>query len=634
MSELSKPFNIPSHKVDETINELGKMPFGSLIGNILSACVDAQNDAANTAWMYTQEVLKEKDPVVFTFQEAGQMKKLSVPLITIVPLPYLKLDNIDIDFDAEVSVNNDWSNDFLVKVNNNTTEANSVQLVKGTSNMHIGINAGTTDMPAGLAMLMNYMGGGLVVEDVPKGGLGSTNTGERTDDLSPNRPSRPVTRPHTSQFHTQRTSQSTSQKGSGYANFNGLMDNLQNNTQTLAEKEQQRRLEEQRRREEEMRREDEERRRREEEERRQEEERMRMQEEQAQREEEERRRREQEEWQMRQDEERRRQDEEEQRRMQEGTAPMPQGVYFNDGNNSFDNPANYVGTPLKALHVNWTRPSTMVPGNDYQIADLDILTTILSALLWRKFNGPIKLYTDTIGLSYYERLGMTDLWNGGIDTATLENIPESVPADIFWAAGKIYAIANESVPFVMMDTDLLVWQSLSQFIGQNPVMAFHPETLNDYNSCYLPYDQLKKPAGYRLDSRWDWTQNPVNTALTYFADTMEANDFKGYYTTNAIKFMRNNTERPGEMVSQMVFAEQRLFAMCGKMHFGGVPTFLARADEQGKPFTHIWGNKATARDNANVNRQLCAKLCAIIHTHFSDSYFPPQVREILERFKV
>ena len=53
MKDLSKPFSIPSHRTSDLVAELGKMPVGGLIGNILAACVDAQTHAADTAWMYT-----------------------------------------------------------------------------------------------------------------------------------------------------------------------------------------------------------------------------------------------------------------------------------------------------------------------------------------------------------------------------------------------------------------------------------------------------------------------------------------------------------------------------------------------------------------------------------------------------
>ena len=84
MKDLSKPFSIPSHRTSDLVAELGKMPVGGLIGNILAACVDAQTHAADTAWMYTQKTLENKDPIVFNFKDKDGMKRLEVPLFTIV----------------------------------------------------------------------------------------------------------------------------------------------------------------------------------------------------------------------------------------------------------------------------------------------------------------------------------------------------------------------------------------------------------------------------------------------------------------------------------------------------------------------------------------------------------------------
>ena len=571
MRDLSTPFNIPAHKTDELVTEMGKMPFGSLIGNILSACVDAQNDAAEAAWKYTQEVLKEKDPIVFTFQEGETMKKLSVPLITIVPLPYLRLDNIDIDFDAEVNVNTERSKQFLVTVNTQETktEGESFNVVKGNANMHIGINAGTTDMPAGLAMLMQMMGDGLVVKDVYEvpardelGQLAGSLVNHVDNavsgivrSLEPYAPETPRTKPQppSSQPPTSRPATSwtglpssgsgqTSQRSSGssYSDFNGLMYSLRAN-----------------------------------------------------------------------------------------------GAYFTGGE-VIDNPAKYNGGPLTGIHVNWTKPSySQQQGvtTPYQLSDCDLLSTILSALLWRKANGPIKLYTDNRGLAYYNSMEMTNLWNGGIDIERLNNIPDTIPADIFWAAGKIYAAKTEKTPFAMLDTDLMVWQSIRNSIGPRAIVAFHPETLQGYNSCYLPYEQLKKPPKYRPDPDWDWNQNPVNTALTYYGNSADGRAFRNDYTNAAITFMTGNTERPKEMVSQMVFAEQRIYAMCAKKRFGAVPTFMAREGDPDEPFTHIWGNKAVARDNAAANFELCSEMARLITRMFADVPLSPQVMTIINKYR-
>ena len=58
---------------------------------------------------------------------------------------------------------------------------------------------------------------------------------------------------------------------------------------------------------------------------------------------------------------------------------------------------------MKALHINSTLP---FQGAEFFIEDPIILCTILSALMWRKLNGEIKLYTDKVGYDYYKRVGL------------------------------------------------------------------------------------------------------------------------------------------------------------------------------------------------------------------------------------
>ena len=52
---------------------------------------------------------------------------------------------------------------------------------------------------------------------------------------------------------------------------------------------------------------------------------------------------------------------------------------------------------VKGFHSNWTRPFfTLNKDKEYFIEDFEILTTILSALKWREFNGSIKMITDIL----------------------------------------------------------------------------------------------------------------------------------------------------------------------------------------------------------------------------------------------
>ena len=73
---------------------LQAIPFGSMIGGPLNACIEAQAMAAQTSWQFIQEVglntnpetgQKEAVNVSFQFVQNGRVVQLNVPLLTIVP---------------------------------------------------------------------------------------------------------------------------------------------------------------------------------------------------------------------------------------------------------------------------------------------------------------------------------------------------------------------------------------------------------------------------------------------------------------------------------------------------------------------------------------------------------------------
>ena len=281
---------------------------------------------------------------------------------------------------------------------------------------------------------------------------------------------------------------------------------------------------------------------------------------------------------------------------------------------------------MKAIHVNSTAPFFLNnPPKEYFIEDFDILTTILSALMWRKLNGNIKLYTDNIGKKYYESLDLLYLWDGGIDTEVLENIPVEINQQIYWAAAKLFALRAESAPVAILDTDLIVWESLHTILNENSLAVIHREDINEH--VYLPEGLLKTKKDYQFDPEWDWTESPCNSAFEYFSQ----DDFKNYYTECAIDFMTGEIEYPKEMISQMVFAEQRLLSMCAKKK--GVPIyhFLDNPyQENNSVFTHIWGGKSVVRNDSNERHKLCSLLLKKIKSILPDDY--PRIIE-MEMFK-
>ena len=92
-------------------NALQAIPFGSIIGQPLKACIEAQAMAANVTMDFIdkfglEEVQNEGDKkakvVSFFYESEGKDYTLKVPLLTIVPIPYIAIRDIDISFKASV----------------------------------------------------------------------------------------------------------------------------------------------------------------------------------------------------------------------------------------------------------------------------------------------------------------------------------------------------------------------------------------------------------------------------------------------------------------------------------------------------------------------------------------------------
>ncbi len=110
------------------VNELSAIPFGSLIGGPMTAAIEAQSKAAMASVEFIRAVGFDKDGevlnVVFKYKGGpgdGEVQELEVPLLTIVPIPFLRIDNMDIHFKANISQSTE------------TSDATSSTLEKGAS---------------------------------------------------------------------------------------------------------------------------------------------------------------------------------------------------------------------------------------------------------------------------------------------------------------------------------------------------------------------------------------------------------------------------------------------------------------------------------------------------------------------
>ena len=163
-------------ELGEAINQpLKELSFEHIIGEPLRACVDAQQEAAIATYQYLKAVGFEKDPtlladfkptpMVFYFEKDGIVNRISIPLLALLPVPYLKIGQIDLHFKAEVT---GWDNDkdqatFTYATSGTNIEGEGTQKVESSSEIQaketldIRVHATSSDLPAGMAKLMEIL---------------------------------------------------------------------------------------------------------------------------------------------------------------------------------------------------------------------------------------------------------------------------------------------------------------------------------------------------------------------------------------------------------------------------------------------------------------------------------------------
>lgn len=188
-------------------NALQAIPFGSIIGGPLKACIEAQAMAAQTSWQFIQEVglntnpdtgQKEAVNVSFQFVQNGRVVQLNVPLLTIVPIPYIAIHDIDINFKANISASSSsvseqssssaldvgaeasigakWGPFHMdAKMNASYSSKKDSKATQESKysveyTMDVAVKAGQDSMPAGLAKVLELLGSALDVSD-PEGTL-------------------------------------------------------------------------------------------------------------------------------------------------------------------------------------------------------------------------------------------------------------------------------------------------------------------------------------------------------------------------------------------------------------------------------------------------------------------------------
>lgn len=154
---------------------LNSIPFGNIIGGPLAACVRAQAEAAQTTIDFIRGFTmtnSELDPegvepitVTFTFIMNGEKTRMTVPLMTIVPIPYMHINYIDLNFTADITTCDDGKIEAKYATEGYTRTEDDEQSVSVESKMGINVRASTSSMPSGMAKMLEFFTNNLIVHD-------------------------------------------------------------------------------------------------------------------------------------------------------------------------------------------------------------------------------------------------------------------------------------------------------------------------------------------------------------------------------------------------------------------------------------------------------------------------------------
>ena len=159
----------------QVVSALNSIPFGNIIGGPLAACVQAQAEAAQTTLNYirgftmTESHLDvegaEPITVSFSFIMEGVPTRMTVPLMTIVPIPYMRIEHVDLSFTADITACDNEKMEAKFASEGYQGVEEDEKSVSMQSKMGVHVRASMGDIPSGMARMLDFFANNLVVQE-------------------------------------------------------------------------------------------------------------------------------------------------------------------------------------------------------------------------------------------------------------------------------------------------------------------------------------------------------------------------------------------------------------------------------------------------------------------------------------
>ena len=167
---------MPKDSNEQVLSTIQSIPFGNIIGGPLKACILAQGDATKTTFDYIKQTAFNKsdvedgafDPatVSFTFVIDGAPKIMIVPLLTIIPVPYISIEHVDLSFTANITASQENKLEAHYTAPRRNVDETEDMTADFENLIEVDIHATTADMPSGLARILDIFNNQLIQTEI------------------------------------------------------------------------------------------------------------------------------------------------------------------------------------------------------------------------------------------------------------------------------------------------------------------------------------------------------------------------------------------------------------------------------------------------------------------------------------
>ena len=159
----------------QVVSALHSMPFGNIIGGPLAACVHAQAEASQTTLNFIRGFTMadsgidvdgaEPVTVTFSFVMNGVPTLMTLPLMTLVPIPYMRIEHVNLSFTADITACSNEKMEARYASEGYKRTEESEKSVSVQSKMGIHVRATTSDMPSGMARMLDFFANNLIIQE-------------------------------------------------------------------------------------------------------------------------------------------------------------------------------------------------------------------------------------------------------------------------------------------------------------------------------------------------------------------------------------------------------------------------------------------------------------------------------------